>query len=501
MTHNSIFQVLPPAVLVEAARYLGFDPLVSTAPTGWFSSLSSANQEHWLDSHRSKLEDQFCSVGSWTFGTTKTYDQIVRDLAQKIGAAYAPGADVRTVETAIVTKLWNDAVAKMSPQQLAALREQLEDLASKYGKSLGMEFTGVAALSAAQLSGFGVYLLGSTVLGAINGALGLGLSFGAFTGLSSLISTIIGPVGWAALGLAAIVKLGAPNYKKILPVVLLIAKSRALLSENGITAAVPPPTQETPSSGKSQPKAAAPSAPLSNGRSGASQPGLTSLEPVASLELVKAVQQDIDSAVRRKAKEAAPAEPRKLSKLERSIFKLKNPEHYKMAETLEVDYLDLSPSAQESIQQMVAMDKAIAEKSAADAKRELRKERKAKNRSQKPSAETESGKRKCLKSKRAEYRQLLENLEFKDAALLRLCESSSEESLSFLSEFRRLNQGHFDPKCTILQTNPKVLEQEAGREGRIYYRSRSNESLTVIVLIGTKTTQEADIRRLRTGNI
>jgi hypothetical protein len=32
MTHNSIFQVLPPAALVEAARYLGFDPLVSTIP-------------------------------------------------------------------------------------------------------------------------------------------------------------------------------------------------------------------------------------------------------------------------------------------------------------------------------------------------------------------------------------------------------------------------------------------------------------------------------------
>jgi hypothetical protein len=154
MTHNSIFQVLPPAVLVEAARYLGFDPLVSTAPTVWFSSLSPANQEHWLDSHRSKLEDEFCSVGSWTFGTTKNYDQIVRDLAQRIGAAYAPGADVRAVETAIVTKLWNDAVAKMSPEQLAALREQLEELASKYGKSIGMEFTGFAALSAAQLSLF-----------------------------------------------------------------------------------------------------------------------------------------------------------------------------------------------------------------------------------------------------------------------------------------------------------------------------------------------------------
>ncbi|HSM87230.1 MAG TPA: hypothetical protein VLT16_13815, partial [Candidatus Limnocylindrales bacterium] len=71
--------------------------------------------------------------------------------------------------------------------------------------------------------GFGVYMLGSTLLGAINGALGLGLGFGAFTGLSSLISGIIGPPGWAALGLFTVFRLGSPNYKKLLPIVILIA--------------------------------------------------------------------------------------------------------------------------------------------------------------------------------------------------------------------------------------------------------------------------------------
>jgi hypothetical protein len=32
--------------------------------------------------------------------------------------------------------------------------------------------------------------------------------------LSSAISVMIGPVGWVALGLSAIIKLGGPNYKK-----------------------------------------------------------------------------------------------------------------------------------------------------------------------------------------------------------------------------------------------------------------------------------------------
>jgi uncharacterized protein YaaW (UPF0174 family) len=69
-------------------------------------------------------------------------------------------------------------------------------------------------------------MLASTLLGAINGALGLGLGFVAFAGLSSFISTVIGPPGWAALGVLAVFKLGRPNYKKLLPVVILIALYR-----------------------------------------------------------------------------------------------------------------------------------------------------------------------------------------------------------------------------------------------------------------------------------
>jgi hypothetical protein len=74
-------------------------------------------------------------------------------------------------------------------------------------------------------------MLGSTVLGAINGALGLGLGFGAFTGLASLISTVIGPLGWTALGLFTVLKLGSPNYKKLLPAVVFIATQRALATD------------------------------------------------------------------------------------------------------------------------------------------------------------------------------------------------------------------------------------------------------------------------------
>ena len=62
----------------------------------------------------------------------------------------------------------------------------------KIGKS-GELITGAGvfgALTAAQLSGFGVYLLASTALGAITSTLGLTLPFVAYTTMSSAISVI-----------------------------------------------------------------------------------------------------------------------------------------------------------------------------------------------------------------------------------------------------------------------------------------------------------------------
>jgi len=536
MKHSAIFQALPPAVLLEAAPYLDFNPQTSASPMTWLRSLTSADQEAWLDLNRSSIEEHFCSVGSWSFGTPKTYEEVVGELAQKIGVSCANARDVTTVETAIVTKVWNDALAKMMPEQLAKIRTRLEELASNYGKSLGMEFSGFAALSAAQLSGFGVYLLGSTLLGSINGMLGLGLSFGAFTGLSSLISTVIGPVGWAALGLATIVKLGSPNYKKILPVVLLIATSRGLISaeddfiavtkvfilENhgqeaansaeviktneavtvayGTTIA----TFELPREAKDKPAAnhlsGAPVEyiPSSSLIIRSTESRVTNQKPVKDPELLAEVQRDIDVNSSRIAVRPPASALRRPSKRERDIFRLKHPEMHKLAESLGVDYHNLGPDDQKTLQELVTEQIEVLRKDAVAARQEVQKQRGATAEKRSFPGESESSKKKKLARKKTEYTQLLENIEFKDAALLKLCESTPEESISYLGELRRLNQGHFNPKCTIAQINPKILEQEAGREGRIYYRA--NGSMIVIELIGTKATQAADIRNLRAGN-
>jgi uncharacterized membrane protein YhiD involved in acid resistance len=60
--------------------------------------------------------------------------------------------------------------------------------------------SGLSAIGAAQLSGFGIYLLASSTLGAITSVLGLTLPFAFYTGMSSVISFVIGPVGFLVMG-------------------------------------------------------------------------------------------------------------------------------------------------------------------------------------------------------------------------------------------------------------------------------------------------------------
>jgi uncharacterized protein YjgD (DUF1641 family) len=110
-----------------------------------------------------------------------------------------------------------------------------------------------------------------------------------------------------------------------------------------------------------QPKAGHSSLPFDDNPLAGSRPAPTQEQPltaaqelVARPQLIEEIQKDIDSTSKRKAIEAVPSEPRKLSKLERNMFKLQNPELIRLSESLDVDYLDLSNSDQTMVREMLA---------------------------------------------------------------------------------------------------------------------------------------------------
>ena len=292
---DDVFRVLSPETLSDIATYLRWDPILTPArhtkslvadgkvarrpktekgaaesgkPFISLSQLETQKKLAWLDEHRAELAEEVSAVGSHTFWRKKPYSEIVRSLAKKLGLKFSSTDAVPDIEQSILKKLVEDACAKLKPEQ----RAEIEQVAAKLGTNLKGEMVGFATLGTAQLSGFGAYALGSTLLGAINGALGLGLGFGVFAGLSELVAVAIGPPGWVVIGLVVVAKLGAPNYKKLLPVIILISLERQWLASASIELTAGLPTSK---------RRAGPSAlPITTAR----EPSLTLAEAEAIVE-------------------------------------------------------------------------------------------------------------------------------------------------------------------------------------------------------------------------
>ena len=173
------------------------------------------------------LESFYC----FAFSHQPSYKEIVQQVAGQVGIQYRKYESTEEIEIKIAQKVMETVWEKMTPQQRQEMEEQLRATASKFDKN--GELLGSAsifgALTAAQLSGFGVYLLASTTLGAITGVLGFTLPFVVYATMSSAIAVIIGPVGWIGAGLFAAWQLTSPNYQKLIPSVLYICALRARL--------------------------------------------------------------------------------------------------------------------------------------------------------------------------------------------------------------------------------------------------------------------------------
>jgi uncharacterized protein YaaW (UPF0174 family) len=159
------------------------------------------------------------------------YKTVVFDVAKKVGASIDNESDVAQIEKSIFEKTVKNMAENMSQEEKDEFIRKLNEFAEQHGKkSTGLVSAG-ATITIAQASGFGVYLLASSVVGSLSSAAGVALSFGAYTGMSEAISFAIGPAGWVAFGLAFLNKLASPNYKKTVPAVIYICGIRPRIEE------------------------------------------------------------------------------------------------------------------------------------------------------------------------------------------------------------------------------------------------------------------------------
>jgi len=172
-----------------------------------------------LDDIISKLASSSQNLNGF-LGNITSYHTILIKVSKKLKLETNDKND-RQLERQISQHIFNEALSKMDEAEKAKLEIEL----SKIVKSdNGLIKTGsiIASLTAANLSGFGVYLLATSTLGTLSGIIGVTLPFAAYTALTSSIAFITGPVGWVGAGAYALWKFTDVDYKKLIPCIVYI---------------------------------------------------------------------------------------------------------------------------------------------------------------------------------------------------------------------------------------------------------------------------------------
>lgn len=129
-----------------------------------------------------------------------SYKEFLEKIAEKNNEKLDFPKKIASIEESLYIKLYTKEFAKLTEVEKENIFKELEK--AGLDKNQIASLSGVAAIGAAQLSGFGVYVLASSTLGAITSMLGFTLPFAIYTGMSSLISFVIGPIGFLVMGIA-----------------------------------------------------------------------------------------------------------------------------------------------------------------------------------------------------------------------------------------------------------------------------------------------------------
>ncbi|HMP17758.1 MAG TPA: hypothetical protein PKD72_12095 [Gemmatales bacterium] len=173
-----------------------------------------------------KIEKELLWISSSIFTypfSDVNYHEIVTWVAEKSGVAEYLRKEASTfmLEREIQKQLFAQLWDKLDAKQRMELLRKLDPNGSIKDKAAVAALSGAAVLgtlSATVLfTGFAFYTTMSITISTVAGFFGLTLPFAAYTGASSLVAFLTGPIGWTIMGLAGIAGLalaGRANEKK-----------------------------------------------------------------------------------------------------------------------------------------------------------------------------------------------------------------------------------------------------------------------------------------------
>ncbi|WKT00893.1 DUF3944 domain-containing protein [Gallibacterium salpingitidis] len=154
------------------------------------------------------------------------YKEILCDVCDKMKVNYNKFSSTTQIERNLLMKILNDALEKMTPEELNKLAREL---GLKNISNLNAQAATTIFISVFKAGGFKSYQLTVIIVNAILKALiGRGLSFGGNIVLTRTASILTGPIGWAITAIWTAVDLAGPAYRVTIPTVIQITYLRSL---------------------------------------------------------------------------------------------------------------------------------------------------------------------------------------------------------------------------------------------------------------------------------
>lgn len=164
-----------------------------------------------------------------------SYKTIILDLCKRDKIETTPEHTVPELEKKYIIKKFDDAYARMTPEQKAEFAQSINEEMAKRGStfridsSMARPAAAIVLMAGAEAAGFFLFQAAAILANAFAQVLiGSGLAFATNAAIMRVLGGVIGPVGWIATGVYTAYQLTTPAYTSLEPAVIHIAALREM---------------------------------------------------------------------------------------------------------------------------------------------------------------------------------------------------------------------------------------------------------------------------------
>lgn len=152
------------------------------------------------------------------------YKEVLCDVCDKMKVNYNKNSPVERIENGLISKVLEDSLEKMSPDEI---RRLATELGIKNTQNITKQVLLGSFQTICRAGGFKSYQLTVIVVNAVLKALiGRGLSFAGNAAATRVFAVLSGPIGWVITGLWTAFDIAGAAYRVTIPAVIQVAALR-----------------------------------------------------------------------------------------------------------------------------------------------------------------------------------------------------------------------------------------------------------------------------------